>query len=140
MLSLSLHHYMWHMQWMTKTLEKIYFTSQILKLPCIYEYWNISGILVLPKNVIFEFCRTCYPEAHNTGKQKWSSTVHVRVSGLKVHFLSMVNIKRFTQDKLDSKKKIFRVNMPIFGHTPIIRSLSHWLIVCFLMLTFTKFQ
>ena len=29
---------------------------------------------------------------------------------------------------------------PIFGHTPIIRSLSHWLIVCFLMLTFTKFQ
>ena len=21
--------------------------------------------------------------------------------------------------------------MPIFGHTPIIRSLSHWLIVCF---------
>ena len=33
-----------------------------------------------------------------------------------------------------------RVNMPIFGHTPIIRSLSHWLIVCFLMLTFTKFQ
>ena len=34
----------------------------------------------------------------------------------------------------------FRVNMPIFGHTPIIRSLSHWLIVCLLMLTFTKFQ
>ena len=33
-----------------------------------------------------------------------------------------------------------RVNMSIFGHTPIIRSLSHWLIVCFLMLTFTKFQ
>ena len=31
--------------------------------------------------------------------------------------------------------------LPIFGHTPIIRSLSHWLVVCFLMLmTFTKFQ
>ena len=33
----------------------------------------------------------------------------------------------------------YRVNMPIFGHTPIIRSLSHWLIVFFLP-TFTKFQ
>ena len=31
-------------------------------------------------------------------------------------------------------------DLHIFGHTPIIRSLSHWLIVCFLMLTFTKFQ
>ena len=55
--------------------EKVYFRSQILELPSIGEYWNISGTPVLPKNVIYMFFRTCwcYSEAYNTGTQKWSS-------------------------------------------------------------------
>ena len=58
-------------------LEKVYFGSQILERPSIGEYWNISSVPVLPKNVIFTFFRTCwcYLEAHNTGMQKWSSIV-----------------------------------------------------------------
>ena len=56
--------------------EKVYFRSQILERPSIEEYWNISGVPVLPENVIFAFFRMCqcYLEAHNTGTQKWSST------------------------------------------------------------------
>ena len=57
--------------------EKVYFTSQILERPSIGEYWNISGVPVLPENVIFMLFRTCwcYSEAYNTGMQKWSSIV-----------------------------------------------------------------
>ena len=57
--------------------EKVYFRSQILVHPSIGEYWNISGVPVLPENVIFTFFRTCwcYSEAYNTGTQKWSSIV-----------------------------------------------------------------
>ena len=45
--------------------------------PSIGEYWNISGVPVLPENVIFTFFRTCwyYSEAYNTRTQKWSSIV-----------------------------------------------------------------
>ena len=58
-------------------LEKVYFRSQILERPSIGEYWNISGVPVLPENVIFTFFKTCrcYSEAYNTGTQKWSSIV-----------------------------------------------------------------
>ena len=57
--------------------EKVYFRSQILELPSIGEYWNNSGVPVLPENVIFTFFRTCWwhPEVHNTRTQKWSSIV-----------------------------------------------------------------
>ena len=60
-----------------KNVEKVYFRSQILVHPSIGEYWNISGVPVLPENVIFTFFRTCwcYSEAYNTGTQKWSSIV-----------------------------------------------------------------
>ena len=52
--------------------EKVYFRSQILERPTIGEYRNISGVPVLPENVIFTFFRTCwcYSEAYNTGTQK----------------------------------------------------------------------
>ena len=55
--------------------EKVNFRSQILERPSIGEYWNISGVPVLPENVIFTSFRTCwcYSEAYNTGTQKWSS-------------------------------------------------------------------
>ena len=33
--------------------EKVYFRSQILERPSIGEYWNISGVTVLPANVTF---------------------------------------------------------------------------------------
>ena len=58
-------------------MEKVYLRSQILERPSIDEYWNISGVPVLPENVIFTFFRTCrcYSEAFNTGMQKWSSIV-----------------------------------------------------------------
>ena len=57
--------------------EKVYFRSQILERTSIGEYWNISGVPVLPENVIFMFFRTCscYSEVYNTGTQKWSSIV-----------------------------------------------------------------
>ena len=49
----------------------------MLERPSIGEYWNISGVPVLPKNVIFTFFRMCWwhPEANNTRTQKWSSIV-----------------------------------------------------------------
>ena len=52
--------------------EKVYFRSQILELPSIGEYWNISCIPVLPENVIFTYFRTCrcHSEAYNAGTQK----------------------------------------------------------------------
>ena len=57
--------------------EKVNFRSQILERPSIVEYWNISGVPVLPENVIFTFLKTCllHPEANNTGTPKWSSIV-----------------------------------------------------------------
>ena len=60
-----------------KIRKKVYLRSQILERPSIDEYWNISGVPVLPENVIFTFFRTCrcYSEAFNTGTQKWSSIV-----------------------------------------------------------------
>ena len=56
---------------------KVYFRSQILERSSIGEYWNISGLPVLPENVIFALFRTCwcYSEAYNTRTQKWSSIV-----------------------------------------------------------------
>ena len=54
-------------------MEKVYFRSQpeILERPGIGEYWNISSVPVLPKNVMLTFFRTCWwdPEASNTGTQ-----------------------------------------------------------------------
>ena len=39
-----------------KMWEKVYFRSQILERPSNSgEYWNISGVPVLPENVIFTF-------------------------------------------------------------------------------------
>ena len=60
-----------------KNQEKVYFRSQILERPSIIEYLNISGVPVLPENVIFTFFRMCwcYSEAYNTGMQKWFSIV-----------------------------------------------------------------
>ena len=57
--------------------EKVNFRSQILERPSIGEYWNNSGVPVLPENVIFMLSRMCwcYSEAYNTGTQKWSSIV-----------------------------------------------------------------
>ena len=59
------------------TWEKVYFRSQILERSSIGKYWNISGVPVLPGNVIFTFFRTCWwhPEANNTGTPKWSGIV-----------------------------------------------------------------
>ena len=55
--------------------KKVYFRSQFLERPSNGEYWNISGVTVLPENVIFTFFRMCwcYSEAYNTETQKWSS-------------------------------------------------------------------
>ena len=65
--------------------EKVYFRSQILERPSIGEYWNISGVPVLPENVIFTSFRTCwcYSEAYNTGTQNGLvlANTHVPVSG-----------------------------------------------------------
>ena len=60
-----------------KLREKVYFRSQILERSSIGKYWNISGVPVLPGNVIFTFFRTYrwHPEANNTGTPKWSSIV-----------------------------------------------------------------
>ena len=64
-------------RYVLKVPEKVYFRSQILECPSTGEYWNISGVPVLPENVIFTFFRTCwcYSETYNTGTQKWSSIV-----------------------------------------------------------------
>ena len=58
-----------------KSPEKVYFRSQILEHTSIDKYWNISGVPVLPENVIFTFFRMCWwhPEANNTGTPKWFS-------------------------------------------------------------------
>ena len=65
--------------------EKVYFRSQILERPSIGEYWNISGVPVLPENVIFTFLRTClwHPEANNTGTLKWSSIVQYSCTSIR---------------------------------------------------------
>ena len=42
-----------------KIWEKVYLRSQILECPSIGEYRNISGVPVLPENVIFMFFRMC---------------------------------------------------------------------------------
>ena len=39
--------------------EKVYFRSQILEHPSIDQCWNISGVPVLPKNVICMFFNIC---------------------------------------------------------------------------------
>ena len=46
--------------------EKVYVRSQILERRSIGKYWNNSGVLILPENVIFMFFKKmcyCYPEA-----------------------------------------------------------------------------
>ena len=63
----------------------------MLERPSIGEYWNISGVPVLPENVIFTFLRTCwcYSEAYNTGTQKmvWYCPILVyQYLGLEVYF------------------------------------------------------
>ena len=73
---INLHHFT--IKWVSFIiLEKVYFRSQILEHPSIGEYWNISGVPVLPENVILMSFSTCwcYSEAYNTGTQKWSSIV-----------------------------------------------------------------
>ena len=79
---------------------KVYFRSQILERPSIGEYWNISGVQVLPENVIYTFFRTCWwhPEANNTRTQKWSSIVqHLCTSiwDLKYTFSHIANYSEF---------------------------------------------
>ena len=68
-----------------QNLEKVYLRSQILERPSIGEYWNISGVPVLPENVIFTFFRTCwcYSDVYNTGTQNGLvlSNTRVPVSG-----------------------------------------------------------
>ena len=62
-------YFLWYQAFKSFVREKVYFRSQILECPSIGEYWNISGVPVLPENVIFTFFRTCYrcSEANNTG-------------------------------------------------------------------------
>ena len=82
---------------------KVYLRSQILEHPSIDEYWNISGVPVLPENVIFTFFRTCrcYSEAFNTGTQKWSSIVQYSCT-------SIWDLKYTFSEK--KKKKLNHVN------------------------------
>ena len=55
---------------------KVYFWSQILDCLSIGECWNISGVLVLPENVMFTSLEHASAiQAHNTGKQKCSRVV-----------------------------------------------------------------
>ena len=65
----------WHWVYQTLliSLEKVNFRYQILECPSIGEYWSISGVSVLPENVIFTFW--LHPEANNTGTPKWSTIV-----------------------------------------------------------------
>ena len=84
---------------MKKQTEKVYFRSQILERPSIGEYWNISGVPVLPENVIFMYFRTCwcYSEAYNTGTQKWSGIVQYSCTSiwdLKYTFSKQTNRKK----------------------------------------------
>ena len=61
--------------------EKVYFRSQVLEHPSIGEYGNISGVPVLPENVIFTFFKTCwcYSEAYNTGMENGLVLFNTRV-------------------------------------------------------------
>ena len=56
------------------------------------EYFNISGVPLLLKNVIVTFFKRCYcyPEVYNTGTQTivWSS-IRVSVSGTSVHVFAL---------------------------------------------------
>ena len=45
--------------WTSVKSVKGFYRSQILECPSIGEYWNISGVPVLPETVIFMFFRTC---------------------------------------------------------------------------------
>ena len=82
----------------SKIWEKVYFRSQILERPSIDEYWNIFGVLVLPRNVILTFFRTCWwhSEANNTGMAKWSSIVQcsctMQYLGLEEYFFQNLQL------------------------------------------------
>ena len=95
--------------------EKVYFRSQIPECASIGEYWNISGVPVLPKNGIFTFFRSCwrYPEANNTGTPKWFSIVQYSCTStwdLKFTF------SKITHDKLTKHTLPSHTHQP-FGET-----------------------
>ena len=71
---------------------KVYLRSQILDRPSINEYWHISGVPVLPENVILTFFRMCrcYPEAHNTGIQNGPILSKTRVPAVSGTFSEFV--------------------------------------------------
>ena len=100
----------------TKRTYKVYFRSQILEHSSIGEYWNISGVPVLPENVIFTFFRTCwcYSEAYNTGTQKWSSIVQYSCT-------SIWDVK-YTFSKRTSGQQLF----PFFFFPEMVEFTSLW--------------
>ena len=99
--------------WYSIYLEKVYLRSQILERPSIDEYWNISGVPVLPENVIFTFFRTCrcYSETFNTGTQKWSSIVQYSCTSiwdLKYTFSIYLNV-RWHHDHLEILQTVYLI-------------------------------
>ena len=118
------------------------FRSQMLERPSIGEYWNISGVTVLPENVIFTFFRMCwcYSEAYNTETQKWSSVVQnscTSIWALKYTFFqedkvyAVVNWHRqlpslkIVRDSMRSRRE----NSPnLFLHSLLLRMVNLYLI------------
>ena len=97
--------------------EKVHFRSQILECPSIGEYWNISGVPVLPENVILMFFKMCwcYSEAYNTGMQKWSSIVQylcTSIWDLKYTFSGKITFLFYCFAK-PSTAFLFGTNQPI---------------------------
>ena len=100
-------------------LEKVYFRSQILERPSIGEYWNISGVPVLPENVIFTFFRArwCYSEAYDTGTQKWSGIVQYTCT-------SIWDLKYTFSSALNTGIKFRAYFVPLLMH---FSSFSYWM-------------
>ena len=57
-----------------KNLGKDVLQISLLEHPSISEYWEVSGVPVLPKNVVFMFIRRCwcYADGHRLECRKWS--------------------------------------------------------------------
>ena len=95
---------------------EVYFRSQKLKHPSIGEYWNISGVPVLPENVIiFRKC-WCYPEANNTEMHKNSlvlSTTCVPVSETYVHDKTTLKVSEILFLNLKIKQVCIKSSMRI---------------------------
>ena len=110
-----------------KLWEKVYLRSQILERPSIDEYWNISGVPVLPENVIFTFFRTCrcYSEAFNTGTQKWSSIVQYSCTSiwdLKYTFSKLCYLKNL---------KLFLIRVKELFEPIVLRKKRRWVFALF---------